>query len=350
MDGMRLIIVLSVFLCLLNLNLPSGRGQDAWEKTSTLGPVSITVRLSPREPVIGDTLDLQIDVTAANNVEVLMPEFGEALGRFQVADFHDKESLTETGSTLYSQSYSLYSPPSGEHAIPPILVEFVDRRPGEQEAPEGLDAYELFSERIDFKIASVAVADASAELNPAMGKIEPYTSPTESVRPWIAWAIGSILGLAIVGLLFVLIFFRTTVVRRSAYELARKQLDQLMNQPQPSGEEIDEFYVALTSIIRTYLENRFSLRAPELTTEEFLSDVAESAVLSHAHKKLLNDFLKHADLVKFAGVKPGPDDISETLSRASQFLDETKENAPMVLVENQQWSAETPSPREARRD
>ena len=90
-------------------------------------------------------------------------------------------------------------------------------------------------------------------------------------------------------------------------------------------------------------------RAEELTTEEFLSDVAESAVLSHAHKKLLNDFLKHADLVKFAGVKPSPNDIEETLNRASQFLDETKENAPMVLVENQQSSAEATLPREADR-
>ena len=55
--------------------------------------------------------------------------------------------------------------------------------------------------------------------------------------------------------------------------------------------------------MRRYLEDRFELRAPELTTEEFL-DVAGSANrLSHDHQSLLRDFLRQADLVKFAGVR-----------------------------------------------
>ena len=57
------------------------------------------------------------------------------------------------------------------------------------------------------------------------------------------------------------------------------------------------------SIIRRYLEDRFELRAPELTTEEFLTVAGTPVLLSHEHQKLLRDFLRQADLVKFAGVQ-----------------------------------------------
>lgn len=45
---------------------------------NALGPVKVTTTLAPREPTIGDEITLEIRVTAAAHVDVLMPEFGEA--------------------------------------------------------------------------------------------------------------------------------------------------------------------------------------------------------------------------------------------------------------------------------
>ena len=36
--------------------------------------------------------------------------------------------------------------------------------------------------------------------------------------------------------------------------------------------QFEDYYVQLSSIVRHYLEDRFHLRAPEMTTEEFLHD------------------------------------------------------------------------------
>ena len=72
--------------------------------------------------------------------------------------------------------------------------------------------------------------------------------------------------------------------RRQVYEIARWRLDRLLAKPRPSAEQIDAFYVELSSIVRRYLEDRFELRAPELTTEEFLASVGESPDLSRDHR------------------------------------------------------------------
>ena len=79
--------------------------------------------------------------------------------------------------------------------------------------------------------------------------------------------------------------------------------------------------------MRRYLEDRFELRAPELTTEEFLASVGESPDLSREHQVLLREFLRQADLVKFAGVRPAADDIQQSVDAARQFLEETKQES-----------------------
>ncbi|MEE2641673.1 MAG: hypothetical protein VX768_13685 [Planctomycetota bacterium] len=318
-----------VFLLLLSSCGPV-HAEDL-ETSTRLGPVSATVRLSPGQPVIGDLLELQITVIAERQVEVLMPEFGEALSRFQIVDFSPREQLGKDGQITFLQKYKLQSPPSGSHAIPPILIEFVDRRPGEEESPKGRDAYELLTERVNFEVQSVIVDNVSANLNPPLGRLEKNNPETSSAaQGWQAIVlIGGIL--AVAGSVAWWAFrFRRRVIRRSAYEIAKRKLDRLLASPRPGKLEIEAFYVQITLIVRQYLENRFDLRAPELTTEEFLAAVRGSAELSPEHQRLLDGFLKHADLVKFAGVEPTAEEIADMVQKASRFLDETSKNSPMI--------------------
>ncbi|MDG2469560.1 MAG: hypothetical protein P8M80_09800, partial [Pirellulaceae bacterium] len=57
-----------------------------------------------------------------------------------------------------------------------------------------------------------------------------------------------------------------------------------------------------------------------------------SGELISSHKSLLKEFLKHADLVKFAGMLPSSEDIKGSLQAAALFLEETRENSPMMVV------------------
>ncbi len=63
-----------------------------------MGPVTATVTLEPTQPVIGDTLNLTIEVQAEKGVELLMPEFGEALETFSIVDFVPRETIDDEGA------------------------------------------------------------------------------------------------------------------------------------------------------------------------------------------------------------------------------------------------------------
>ncbi len=76
--------------------------------------------------------------------------------------------------------------------------------------------------------------------------------------------------------------------------------------------------------MRRYVEERFSLRAPELTTEEFLLEAGRSPELSPLHRELLSDFLQRCDRVKFARYSPGETESRDALAVASRFLDESR--------------------------
>ncbi|MCP4003625.1 MAG: hypothetical protein GY725_05465 [bacterium] len=294
-------------------------------RTSQRGPVTVTVGLSPSQPVIGDELSLKIEVLAEEAVELLMPEFGEALDRFRVIDFSQSESVDPDGRTRAVQTYTLASPMSGKHRVSPLLVEFVDRRQGKTPAPEGEDAYEILTERLDFEVASVLPTDAVAKLPSPPGRLEPLDRAVSGV-----W--GLVVGILV--LLLAAVFFglrilqrrRAFALQRTAWEIADARLLALLAEGRPEDlAAVQAFYVELSDLVRTYLENRFELRSPELTTEEFFEVARTSPDLTPELQALLRDFLEQADLVKFARHQPGTAEMDAALESVRNVLEATRD-------------------------
>jgi hypothetical protein len=292
------------------------------EKTTESGPVKARVRLEPVAPVIGDTVTLTVEVTAADGIALEMPEFGQSLDRFSVREFVPKQTVDASGNQVSTQRYVLEPPLSGPQSIPPLLIEFVDHRPGQRAAPDGEQSYELITERIPFEVSSVVPAGAGADLKPARGHLSALRGP-QDLWPWLL-ALVVLAAIAAPLLWRRFAAARARVRRRSAWEIARSRLDTLASRQRPTeAEEIDTFFVELSALIRRYLEDRFELRAPELTTEEFLQVASASPDLGQAHQGFLLDFLRRADMVKFARFIPSTDEIESALAAASSFLDET---------------------------
>jgi hypothetical protein len=84
-----------------------------------------------------------------------------------------------------------------------------------------------------------------------------------------------------------------------------------------------DFGVAVSDAIRRYLENRFGLRAPEQTTEEFLAGLQQRPVLDQRHQELLVEFLEQCDFLKFAGAQPDPDVEAGLLAAGRRLVEET---------------------------
>lgn len=89
-----------------------------------------------------------------------------------------------------------------------------------------------------------------------------------------------------------------------------------------SGRE-KEYYTDLTDILRTYLDGRFGIKAMEMTSKEIMEhlvDLGPGAV----PKDKIRDILDMADFVKFAMVRPWPDDNMVVYDNALEFVESTK--------------------------
>ena len=283
------------------------------------GPVAATLSLAPPEPRLGDRLVLTLVVTAKDGVTVEMPAFGDALGRFAIVDFTPREEVVDDGVRL-SQRYTLQAPMSGRQRIPRLRVEFLDERdPDAVVRPR-----ELLTDELAFDVASVLPEGQSLdELRPLRAALAELEGPwLQRHWPWIA--VGTVaLGVLAAGVAW----WRRRAEERArltAFDRALARLDRLERQGLPSEAAADAWYVELSDIVRRYIEERFALRAPELTTEEFLAEAGRSADLSVAHRDLLSDFLATCDRVKFARYSPGDDESREALAVARRFLDETR--------------------------
>ena len=327
------LLALTLALLLSGLGFARVEAQEAIEETTTVGPVTATVRLSPPKPKIGDLVELTLEVTSDPEVEILLPDFGEALDRFMIRDFDPTPAhLDDKGRTVQSQSYELQTRVSGRQRIPSILVEFVDRRPGKRPAPDGEDAFELLTEALEFEVESVLPSGAATELRPPLAELPPRPVPASS--RWPLWAgLAAIVVIAIPFLVRAILHWRRLARRRSAYDVAHSQLEKLLRGGIPDeSDALDRFFVEISAIIRQYIENRFELRAPDFTTEEFLDVVSDSPDVSADHQRILRDFLRCADLVKFAHVLPPREELEESVSIARRFLEETREASPLIEV------------------
>ncbi len=111
---------------------------------------------------------------------------------------------------------------------------------------------------------------------------------------------------------------------------ALRALARLRTAPRASPAEIERFYVEVSAVLRTYLEDRFGLRAPERTTEEFLRELESGDRLARDHRAELERFLSHCDLVKFAAHVPAETEHLATFLIAETFVERTRpDRAPV---------------------
>ena len=298
--------------------------KDAIAKTTENGPVKATVTVWPGKPALGDAiyLRLTIDAPAGISVDAPFQEAGDQrMGRFKVVGFTRNASRKQDGGQTQEQTYTLEAPTSGKQRVPPLRLEMVDARAGRSGSGS---AQEILTEEVPLDVAPVADAAVSAELHGARGNLDPDVGGT----PWL-YVLG---GVSLLAILFAggVLAFRAVVAgrrvaaQRNAYDDAVLRLRALEGRGAPPSDEADSWFVELSSIVRAYVEQRYRIRAPELTTEEFLQVAVAAAAMSDDQRALLVQFLERCDRVKFAGYRPDADESIATLKAARGFVEDTR--------------------------
>jgi hypothetical protein len=123
---------------------------------------------------------------------------------------------------------------------------------------------------------------------------------------------------------------RTVIRPKLPHELALERLEAaraLMNEGQ-----VREYAFAVSEAVRLYIEQRFGERARRRTTEEFINDLLKQTGTPLAeHRALLEDFLMHCDLPKFARWQLSIVEMESMHASARAFITNTRPGAPATV-------------------
>ena len=113
---------------------------------------------------------------------------------------------------------------------------------------------------------------------------------------------------------------------RPAHEVALEALARIEASDMLVRGEVKEYHIAVSEVIRRYVEARFAVTALEMTTWEVL-DGLERAGVDEDVRSRLRRFLDRCDMVKFAKVRPTSDASREVLSDGRALVQHTAKEA-----------------------
>ena len=257
---------------------------------------------------------LRVELKAQPGIVAELPDLRNRVVGFSLAeDFLEELKTEKDGSTVSVANWRLVPEPcANAYKIRPFVVK----------ASPKMMSYQSDEGKFSF-VAGPVKFDQPAARGPVTGEME--CDPKKDLPPlswklvgWIASAL-----LAILGLLVLLAYLVKYLARRvkehrmSPIERAWAELDRLLKKGLPGRGRYKDFYVELTMVVRRYIQRKYGISAPHMTTEEFLRTAQPSDDLRR--------FLESADLVKFAGVEATPDMADAATENARTYI--TKDNA-----------------------
>jgi len=301
------------------------------ESTTERGPVAMQVWAEPGGVTVGQRVKLTIEVTALAGVEVRMPQLKGTVGAFAVRAAHTPPDVPEGGRRRFTHTYELDTFATGDVEIPAVSIGFTDRRPEADETGQGVEG-ELAGEPLTIRVSSVLAGNEQpADFRDIKSPVDvPVDSPLAA--RWLLWT--TVIAAAAAAIVIVVLLARRRKHKAAAerivppHEWASAQLVALAEEQLIEQSRFHEFYFRLTDIVRQYIERRFSIMAPEQTTNEFLLQTRTSPVLTDEHRELLGGFLRAADMVKFARHQPTADEAERAFAGARTFVDETAPPEP----------------------
>jgi hypothetical protein len=296
------------------------------DKVYEKGPASVHVRLDKTTMSIADTVLLQFEATVQPGYEIQMPKVDKVLENFGIVDWDNLgEKLDEKNDVVTTQQYRLEPFLSGKYEVPAFTFEFHD-------VNDPNATHELASEAIPVEVTSL-LGEQRDKL--VIEDIEGVVEMPKMPGRWWLWGLAA-LGVAAVPAGWLLLRNRRTRqlihIFKPAHEVAYARLGALVAEDLVGAGRIKEFYERISGILRHYIEDRFDLHAPERTTEEFLAELQFTQVLSSPQKAVLEEFLTHCDLVKFAKHEPTNEQIQRTFDLVKDFVEKTRSEDRVVDV------------------
>jgi hypothetical protein len=291
-------------------------------------------QLQPRDSIlIADQLEygFQLD-SLAEGTRIALPDFANAsndtltLVRSWQIDTTDCRRIRQKGSKerakLYSIRGSIVLAPfeEGTYHLPPIPV------------LRGADT--LVFEGLDMEVKTMPVDTATFQIHDIKDQMR-YPITLREALPWAA-------GLWLLAALVILAIYLVRLRRRRdagtdkpkdpAYIVALRELDKWRGDKFWAPDKQKAYYSGITDALKTYIEDRFGVDAPEMTTAELFDALKQAEDLPADLREELRGIFECADFVKFAKHTASDEDNARALPTAVRFVTSTYQT---VLEEEQ---------------
>ena len=216
---------------------------------------------------------LRVELKSPHDRSATMPDLRDrAVGFSLVEDFAEEPRKENDGSTVQVTNWRLVPEPCADvYKIRPFVVK-ASPKIYKARTDEGMYSF----------VGGPIYFENPAAREPVTGGME--TDPKKDLPPlsWrlVGWA--ALVVLAALAILAALVWLARYITRRvkehrmSPIERAWVELDRLLKKGLPGRGRYKDFYVELTMVVRRYVQRKYGIKAPHLTTEEFFACIASS--------------------------------------------------------------------------
>lgn len=310
---------------------------------TAMAQVKVEMSLEPMELLVGEQADITLSVTMKEGQQAQFPDYkytAPLIPGVEVLGMKDLDTVRlDDQRVRLSRVYTITSFDDTLYYLSPMEVK-VDGKPYKASGRYGL---KVLTVEVDTLHPNQFFPPKGVQNNPFL---------------WSEWAplfwlsLLILLLIAAVTYLYVRLRDNKPVITRIRFvrhvpphQKAMIQISKIKGEHVDTGGDQKEYYTRLTDTLRVYLEERFGIKAMEMTTGEIVERLRQEEDQSKIDE--LRDLLETADLVKFAKHTALLNERDRNMASVVEFIEATKgeETATVERVE----TALTDSERRSKR-
>lgn len=280
--------------------------------------LKVSAEIDAKQIKIGKQAHISLKASANKDVSVVFPEFKDTITQNVELVNSSKIDTVKNGNLYtYQRILTITAFDSGYFPIPPFKFQIKN---------DTSNHYE--TEALLIAVQTIPV-DTTLAIKAIKGPVNPSWSIFEIQNEIL---IGLLATLLIVGIIYYLkrrkkveVDNELPVIHRPAHEIALEALQQLKERKLWQQGQVKDYHIEISDIIRIYIENRFSVNAMEMTSDEIAKSL-RLIITDVTLKNKLSNLLILSDMVKFAKEQPLPHENEMSFENALEFVNQTKLN------------------------
>jgi len=283
--------------------------------------VQVEANLSQQTIRIGDQVKLRLVAHQPAKDHINFPKLADTItGKVQIVGAPKLDTVADPqnkGQAIITQTYIITSFDEGTYTIPAFSF--------------GTASGVLKSNELTLQVQTVKVDTTKAIYDIKQPFAVSYTFWDWLKDNWLWVLIPLLIILAVIGVFVYLkkrpkkeIVVAEVKPAIPAHEIAIAKLKELKEKKLWQQEEVKQYYIELSDVLREYLEQRYVIKTHEKTTDEIFTSLRH-ILISEENKSLLKQILVLSDLVKFAKERPVPAENEQIMQDAVAFVLSTKQ-------------------------